>query len=113
VSATYTATNAQISKTLPNNRNLSAGANATRSINLIQPGTMYLDRVNQLDLRVQKEFRLSSMQTIKVNVGLFNALNSNVVLSVNNAYGTNGSSWLKPNEIIQARLVKFEAQYGF
>jgi len=44
---------------------------------------------------------------------LYNSLNSNTVLDVNSAYGTNGSSWLVPTQIALARFVKLGVQIDF
>ena len=44
---------------------------------------------------------------------IYNALNGNAVLAVNNTYGTNGSTWLVPQRILPARLIKFGTQINF
>jgi hypothetical protein len=110
VSANYVATNAVIAPSL--GRNLSSGANGTATINLVAPGTMYGERMNQFDIRFARTFevgfgRLSGM------IDVYNALNSNDVLTFNNTYGTNGAAWLVPQAILQGRLVKFSAHWLF
>src|SRR5712691_9529371 len=52
MAATYVATNAQIAPSL--GRNLSAGANGTATTQLVAPGTLFDDRLNQVDFRVTK-----------------------------------------------------------
>ena len=44
---------------------------------------------------------------------MYNALNSSPVVTVNQAYGTNGAAWLVPTQILLGRLVKFGARLEF
>jgi hypothetical protein len=76
--------------------------------NLVEPGTLYGDRLNQLDLRFSKALQLGGLRTM-VNFDLYNALNGNTVLSHNNNY----ASWLTPQSILDARLAKFSVQLDF
>jgi carboxypeptidase family protein len=101
--ANWTATNAQIAPTL--GRNLAAGPNGTAAIQLVAPGTLYGDRLNQLDLRFGRRFITRNVRW-EANVDLYNALNANPVLSQNNNYGTIGTSWGVPTSVLPARLVK-------
>ena len=73
-------------------------------------GTMYNDRLNQVDFRLSKIFRMSGGRRIQANMDLFNLFNVSAVLAQNNTYG---SSWLRPTTIIQGRLVKFGGQLDF
>ena len=77
---------------------------------LIAPGTMFGDRLNQLDFRMSKIFRLPGNRRIQANMDLFNVFNASAVLAQNNTYG---SSWLRPTNIIQGRLLKFGGQFDF
>jgi hypothetical protein len=107
-------------------RALSGGANTSRVVPLIKPGTMYTPRRTQLDLRVSKSFTLAGSRKVQVMADLFNALNSNAAVgatsnageppaAINTTYSTNAatSAWLKPLNILQARYVKFGAQLTF
>ena len=73
---------------------------------------MYLDRLNQLDLRLSKTFTLGRI-AVQGNVDMYNALNSSPVVTVNQAYGSNGAAWLVPTQILLGRLVKFGARLEF
>jgi len=75
----------------------------------IAGGTEYVKRANQLDLRFSKIFRTGKYRT-SINFDLNNALNSSAVLAVNNAYGP---TWQAPLNIMDARLMKFSAQFEF
>lgn len=100
--------NAQISPSL--GRNLSSATTAT--INLVKPGTMYGERLYQLDVRFGKIFTIGGTR-LHGMVDLYNALNADTVLTQNNTYGTNGASWQVPTFIVQARIVKFGVQMTF
>jgi hypothetical protein len=108
--ATYVASNALIAPSL--GRNLSAGATATASVNLIAPGTVFGPRVNQVDARFSRAFSYRALK-VKGLVDLYNLTNNNVVLLWNNTYGTTGSSWLVPSQILGGRMLKLGAQVDF
>jgi hypothetical protein len=105
IGATYVATNAQVAPSL--GRNLSGNAQNV-SVALVEPGTMYGDRLNQVDLRVGKNLKFGKTRTA-VNLDLFNAFNRSTVLTVNNNY----ASWLQPLSIVSPRLVKISVQFDF
>jgi hypothetical protein len=103
--ANYVATNAVITPSL--GRPLSGGiTNAT--VNLVSPGTMYGDRVNQIDLRVAKIVRFGRTKTA-LSVDLYNLLNVNPVTT----YNPNFASWLVPQRILQGRFAKLGVQLDF
>jgi hypothetical protein len=88
------------------------GVSQTITVNLIEPGTKYGDRANQLDLRVAKNLRFGGTRT-NVGVDVFNIFNSNPILSYNQAYSPTATTWLRPNSVLQPRYVKFSAQINF
>jgi hypothetical protein len=76
-------------------------------------GSTIGDRLNQLDLRFSKIFKFGRT-TLDANVDIYNALNSDAVLSETAAYsGTNGGAWLLPTSVIQGRIVKFGVRLDF
>jgi hypothetical protein len=103
--ANYNAPNALVAPAL--GRSLSGSA-ANSTIELLAPGTLTGDRLNQVDLRVGKIFRYAKTRT-SLNVDLYNAFNSNAVLNEN----TNFGAYRRPNNILQARFVKFTLQFDF
>ena len=103
--ADYVATNAVIRPSL--GRDLAGGA-ANQTINIVQPGTMYGERLHQLDLRFAKLFSFGRMRT-SFSVDVFNALNTDTALSLNNSYG----AWQRPTSILLARFAKINAQFDF
>ena len=105
VTANYVATNAIVQPSL--GRPLSGGA-ANATVNVVQPGTMYGERLNQLDLRFAKLFKYGKTRT-SLNFDLYNILNANPVTSQNNNY----AAWQVPLSILDARLFKISVQFDF
>ncbi|HVH26687.1 MAG TPA: carboxypeptidase-like regulatory domain-containing protein [Vicinamibacterales bacterium] len=97
---------AEVQKTL--GRPLPGNA-ANVTINILDPGDMYRERINNMDLRVAKLFRFDQKR-LNVGVDIFNALNSSVVLNSNNTYG---SAWLTPTLVQSARQAQISAKFDF
>ena len=110
LTAGFVAANAAIVPSL--GRNLSAGANGTVTVNIVTPGSLYGDRLRQLDFRLSRTFKMGRT-SIKGMFDLYNAMNRNTVNAFNTTYGTNGSSWLLPVAILPGRLAKFGFQVNF
>ena len=81
------------------------------TINLLEPGERYGDRVNQLDFRVAKLLRFSGNRAM-IALDLYNALNSNPILTYNNNFVPNGV-WLQPRSILTPRLFRISAEFNF
>ena len=103
-------TNAQVQGSL--GRPLSAGApNVT--VNVVDPNTMYGERLTQLDLRLSKILRFNKTRT-SVNLDIYNIFNGNAIRSVNNSYVfPTGATWQQPTNILDARLFKISGQFDF
>jgi hypothetical protein len=95
-------------------RNLSAGPTGTKTVNIIEPGTVYgNENLNQLDLRLSKRFKLVRYR-FRIDADLYNALNNNWPYTVNNTFSTaSTSAWLRPTNVLQARFFKIGAQFDF
>jgi hypothetical protein len=104
--ANYNAKNAVVRPSL--GRPLSGGA-STVSVLLVQPGTLYGDRLNQLDFRAGKVLKFGGRTRVNVNVDLFNALNSSAVVVQNNSFG----AWQVPQQVLSPRRINFSAQLEF
>jgi hypothetical protein len=105
VSANYVALNGLIQPSL--GRPLSGGA-ANATINIVEPGTMYGERLNQLDLRFARPMRFGTTRTA-VNFDIYNVTNGNAVTSQNN----NFAAWQVPLSILDGRLLKLSVQFDF
>ena len=60
------------------------------TVNLIEPGTLYGDRVNQIDLRFAKILRFGRTRT-NVGFDIYNVMNAAPVLTYNQAFVPNGA----------------------
>jgi len=109
VAANIVYTNANIGTTVlgfPAGRTFRAGQ---ATVNAIEPGSQYGDRLNQIDWRVTKIFNVGKGR-LEANFDVYNLTNSDAILTQQNAYGT---TWLRPNSVIQPRFVKLSARWDF
>ena len=102
------------SATVGLNRPFAGVAGTTVTVNLVEPGTLHGDRVNQIDLRFAKILRFGRTRT-NVGLDIYNITNSAAVLTYNETYVPNQAvgGWLTPTSVLQARFVKFSAQIDF
>ncbi len=104
LAANVTYTSAQVAQSL--GRPLST--TTTVNVNAIPPGTVYGDRLNQLDLRLGKMFRMQRYR-IMASMDVYNLLNSDAVLNENSAF----LALRRPLSLVRPRFVKFGAQLNF
>jgi hypothetical protein len=97
-------TSAQVASSL--GRQLSTAA--TVSVNVVDPGKLYGDRLNQLDVRLGKDFRLKQYR-INASVDFYNLLNSDAVLNESSAY----LAFRRPLSVVRPFFVKFGGQISF
>ncbi|MGH9238496.1 MAG: carboxypeptidase regulatory-like domain-containing protein [Vicinamibacterales bacterium] len=99
------------SATVGLNRPFAGTGGQTIVVNLIEPGTLYGDRVNQFDIRVAKILRFGRT---RANIGfdVYNVMNKAAILTYNQGFVVNGN-WLAPTSIQQSRFAKFSAQIDF
>jgi len=105
IQANWAATNAAIAPSL--GRNLAGST--TYNVALVEPGTMFGDRINQVDLRLSKLLRTGSRR-IRLMADVYNALNASPVVTLNSTYGPN---WQRPTQILVGRFLKVGAQLDF
>lgn len=103
--ANYVATNAEVQPSL--GRPL-AGNAANVTVGLIDPGTMYGDRVQQVDLRFGKILRFGGRRTT-FSVDIYNALNSDAVLAESSVY----TVFRRPSIVLPGRIFKLTGQFDF
>jgi hypothetical protein len=113
LSASATYTSAQVAPSL--GRPLAAASTVT--VPLVKPGTLYGDRLTQIDMRVTKIMTVGRVR-LRPAVDLYNLLNSNVVTNESSVYGATtgaaaGSAWQVPISILPARMLKFTVQADF
>jgi hypothetical protein len=108
LAANYVVPNADVVPSL--GRSLSGNApNVT--VNLVGPGTMYGERINQLDVRASKTLKLGASRTM-IAVDVYNTLNSSAVLTYNPAF-VPGGTWLQPLAFMAPRAIRITAELSF
>ena len=100
----YNNTNRLTSTTLPRPFTLNQ-----QNVNVIEPGSFYGDRVNQIDIRLTKIVNVGRGR-VDLNVDFYNAFNSDAVTLENAPFGP---AWRRPLTVIQPRFVKFAARWDF
>jgi hypothetical protein len=108
LSANYAVPNTVIAQTLGR---LPSGQVTNVTINLVKPGSMYGNRLNQLDFRVAKLLRFGRSRTT-VGVDLYNVLNSSAILTYSNLF-VPGGLWLQPTTVLTGRFARISAQFDF
>ena len=106
--ANWAAPNAAIAPSL--GRSLSGGL-PKRPINLVTPGDVWGDRVNEIDIRIAKMLRFGRTRT-NVGIDIFNLINSAAILTYNQTF-IPGGGWLAPQSVLTPRFVKLSAQINF
>jgi carboxypeptidase family protein len=86
-----------------------ANGSPVAPLQLVQPGTVYGDRLNGVDLRLGKILKYGRTRSL-VSVDIFNLFNSNAVDVYQQNYGP---AYLNPLSITQARFFKISAQIDF
>ena len=105
ITSIWAATNAAIAPGL--GRNLSAGATATKTVSLIQPDSLFGDRLHQVDVRFSKRIALSSTARFAINADVYNVTNSNWIVRYTSNFGQN---YLRPAQVLSPRLFKISGQ---
>lgn len=123
IRAVYAVTSAQVGTSLGRN----IAGNQSINVQLIEPGTMFGPRRNQLDIRFSKGVKLGGTRRFRAMVDLYNALNSDAAVgttplsgappsALNQTYtapGTANRAWLRPVNLLQARYLKLGGQFTF
>jgi hypothetical protein len=109
LNANFDVTSAQVLAAI--GRPLPGGA-ATQSVNIVLPGEVYGPRINSLDFRFAKVLRFGATRT-NVGLDLYNMFNANTGTAFNQAFGLDGSTWLRPTTIMNPRFVRFNVTFDF
>jgi hypothetical protein len=83
-------------------------ATGTTSVNLIQPGTFFGPRFNQIDARLGKIIRVGRTRSV-LSLDLFNVLNTDTISNASSTYST----WLAPVAVVAPRLMKVSLTLDF
>ena len=85
-----------------------SGNAVNQTVAAIKPLSLYGERLNQVDLRLAKIFRVGSTRTA-VNLDIFNVFNVNTVITENPNY----LAFRRPTGIVLARFLKIGATFDF
>jgi hypothetical protein len=89
-----------------------SGGVANVTVNLVEPGTLYGDRVNQLDLRFTKLLKFGRTRT-RISMDMYNSLNSAPVLTYNNTFNPTVPAGATGAWLLAARVMKIGASMDF
>jgi hypothetical protein len=106
VGATYPARNADAAATL--GRSI-ATPGGVINVPLLQPYTLFTDRVNQVDLRLSKALKFERCR-VEAIADFYNILNTAPILTYTTTYGP---TWLAPSSILQSAYVKLGGRLSF
>ena len=107
INAAFVATNPYLAASSTLGRALSGSA-PNMTIGLLQPNTEFLERRNELDLRFGKVLRAGKSRSV-VSLDIYNALNTDALINVNQSFAV----WMRPTEILNARLAKVSIRFDF
>jgi hypothetical protein len=79
-------------------------------LNVEPIGSQRLPDINNLTLRVEKNFRLAAAHKMAVRLNIYNALNANPATRVR---VQSGNRFLRPRDIMPPRLAEVSASYSF
>jgi Carboxypeptidase regulatory-like domain len=86
------------------------GSTAYTLLPLYPTGSQRYERLNQLDLKIAKSFKTRGV-TISPTLELFNLNNSDKVITVaSTSYALSGGAYLRPNSIVQGRIIGLAVQ---
>jgi hypothetical protein len=108
LAANYAVPNTAVAPVL--GRDLSGNASNV-TVNLVAPGTVSGDRINEVDVRAAKILRNGRSRTM-LALDIYNALNSSAGLTYNNAF-VPGAAWPRPNIIMTPRFFRITVETGF
>ena len=112
ITASYTASNAEIFPSLHRNLGSCRGAatcNGTTTVPLIEPNTLYAERLHQVDARFAKTIRVGQVR-FQGQFDLYNLMNANPVIGLNTTYGQN---WRNATQVLPGRLAKVGVSVTF
>jgi hypothetical protein len=114
ITASYAVPNSLIAPSL--GRNLAACGsavvcNATATVALIEPNTVFEDRLTQVDVRVSKALHIGRVR-VRGNLDVYNLFNANNPLVESLGY-TSDTRWLRPSVVLGGRLFKLSGDATF
>ena len=111
ITALWAAPNSVIAPAL--NRNLAAGATATKVVQLIEPGSSYAGYQNQLDMRLSRRMTFGRYRA-RLDLNVYNVFNNAYANSINTTFlATAANQFMRPTAVLAGRLFKIGGQIEF
>jgi hypothetical protein len=87
---------------------------AQQDVNLVLPGAVYGDRINNVDMRFAKVVRFGKTKT-NVGLDLYNLFNVNTGTTYEQVYdpASNGERWMRPTAVLLPRFMRLNVQVDF
>ncbi len=104
ISANFNVTAAVAGQTI-----VSQTGSSSFTVNLVEPNTMFRDRINNFDMRLARPFRVGRYR-MQAQADVFNVFNAGTVTVTNQTFGSN---WLNPTTIQEERFVRLGLQLNF
>ncbi len=77
-------------------------------------GAYYMDAVNDLQIRIDKDFRLPNRQSVRLSLDLFNIFDTGTILTVLNNSTTQGdAAFAQTNTVVRPRTFTVGLRYQF
>jgi hypothetical protein len=111
VAANFVATNPYLAANSTLGRAL-AGGQANMTVNVVEPGSAYVERMNQLDMRIGKVIRYGRTRST-INLDIYNALNTDAMRTINNAYASWIGTGYRPTGVLIPRFFKISTTFDF
>jgi hypothetical protein len=86
-----------------------SGGTPNITVNMLRPGDMYGDRINQLDFRVAKLIRFGGSR-VNLSVDILNSLNSDAILAYTPLLN---ATWPTPNVVLKPRIARFNVGFDW
>jgi hypothetical protein len=119
IRASYVATDAEIFPSLGRHlascpSQTAATCNQTYTSDLVPPFSLYGDRIQQVDLRLTRNFPLAGKRKLQGNFDIYNILNASTVQNEQATFRPGpANQWRNAIQFMGGRLIKFRAQLTF
>jgi hypothetical protein len=91
--------------------NASGGRTISSLVVNVEPiGTRRMPDTDQVDIRLEKSFKITAAHKLSARMNVFNLLNKNTVIDLNRQ---SSATFGLPTAILPPRLVEFSASYQF
>jgi Carboxypeptidase regulatory-like domain len=111
LAANYTLTPADLAAVAQQiGRPLTAAGAVT--VNLTAPGTVYGDRIRQMDLAVKKVLHFGGYR-LTAGLDMYNLFNNNVTLGFNPTFVPGVAGWNAPTSYMNPRVFRLNAEFAF